>query len=160
MNKNTRNIIITVTLLAIIGIGANAFAHGGMGFWGGRSDHHGPGWHHRGGYGMWQDGPFSSTGNGTLDESNEAFFNETEGLRANLFKKERELQNELAKSEPDAAKASQLQKEISKLQAEFDQKRIGHMVEMRKLNPNVDSDYYKRGNFRGNNYHGGGYCWR
>ncbi len=49
------------------------------------------------------------------------------------------------KDEPDAAKASRLQKDISKLQSQFDQKRIDHMVEMRKLNPNGGRGYRSGG---------------
>ena len=89
------------------------------------------------------------------------------------FEKERDLQNELAKDEPDVARASQLQKEISDLQSQFDQKRIEHMVEMRKLNPNAGQGYRSggpmmgsggsmmgsRGSMMGSGFNGGGYCW-
>ena len=60
-----------------------------------------------------------------------AFLKDTPELRDRLYEKERELQSELAKSDPDASKASGLQKEISDLQAQLDQKRINHRVEMR-----------------------------
>ena len=62
---------------------------------------------------------------------------ETEELRTNLFNKQRELQNELDKDAPDASTASGLQKKISVLQAQLDQKRIENMVEMRKIAPNA-----------------------
>ena len=79
-----------------------------------------------------------------FEQNREAFFNETRDIRTSLFEKERELQNELAKDEPDVAQASRLQKEISDLQSQFDQKRIEHMVEMRKLNPNAGRGYTVR----------------
>ena len=77
-----------------------------------------------------------------------------------MYEKERELQNELAKAEPDASKASGLQKEISELQAQLDQKRIDHMVEMRKLAPNAGKGYVRGGSMMGYGPRGGGYCWQ
>ena len=83
---------------------------------------------------------------------------ETQELRSNLFEKERELQEEFSKEEPDASKASRLQKEISELQAQFDQKRIDHMVEMRKLAPKAGRGYMRGGPMMGYGPRGGGYC--
>jgi Spy/CpxP family protein refolding chaperone len=70
------------------------------------------------------------------------------------------MQSELAKAEPDAAKASGLQKEISELQAQLDQKRIDHMVEMRKVAPNAGRGYMRGGPMMGYGPRGGGYCWQ
>ena len=58
----------------------------------------------------------------------------------------------------DASKASRLQKEISELQAQFDQKRIDHMIETRKLNPNTGRGYMQGGPMIGS--YGSGYCWQ
>jgi hypothetical protein len=41
----------------------------------------------------------------------------------------------LAKKNLDTQRAVSLQKEISDLRARIDQKRIEHMIEMRKINP-------------------------
>ncbi len=61
--------------------------------------------------------------------------------------------------EPDAAKASRLQKEISDLQSQFDQKRINHMVEMRKLNPQAGRGFMAGGSMMGYGSSRGGNCW-
>ena len=165
-----RNVVIAIAVIAVIGFGINAFAHGVRG-WGGGWDHHGPGWRHGGGYGMgwhhrdWYDQDYegrpSKEEYKQLEQKREVFLYETEKLRTDLFNKERELQKELAKAEPDAAKATELQKEISGLQSEFDQERIKHMIEMRKLNPNAGRGYKYGGRMRGD-YRSprGGYCWR
>ena len=156
---NLKTIIITVASIALVGLGINAFAHGGMG-WGGSWSHHGQGWHHQGGYGPGYYDQLTKEEYKQLDQKREAFLKETQELRSNLFEKERELQNELAKDEPDASKASRLQKEISELQAKFDQKRIDHMIEMRKLNPNAGRGYMHGGPMMGYNPNGSGYCWQ
>ena len=93
-----------------------------------------------------------------LEQKRAAFFKETQDLRANLYEKERELQKELAKNDPDAAKASVLQKEISELQTQFDKKRIDHMLEIRELTPNAGRGYLNGGPMMGYGARGGGYC--
>ena len=156
--RNVKTIIITVASVAVIGFALNAFAHGGMGMGGGWG-HYGQGWHHQGEYGPGYADQMSKEQYQQLEQKREAFFKETEALRANLYEKERELQSELAKAEPDTAKASGLQKEISELQAQFDQKRIDHMVEMRKLNPNVGRGFMRGGSMMGYGPGGGTRCW-
>jgi zinc resistance-associated protein len=168
-----RNVIIIIASIAVLGIGINAFAHGGMG-WGGGWGHHRGGMHYQGGYGNGNVDQMSPETYKQFEQKREAFFSETQDIRTSLFEKERDLQNELAKSEPDVSKASRLQKEISDLQAQFDQKRIEHMVEMRKLNPNAGQGYRSgssmmgsggpmmgsRGSMMGSGFNGGGgYCW-
>ena len=161
-----RKILITIALIAVLGIAINAFAHGGMG-WGGGWGHHRGGMHYQGGSGNGPVDQLNPEETKQFEQKREAFFSETQDIRTSLFEKERELQNELAKDEPDMAQASQLQKEISDLQSQFDQKRIEHMVEMRKLNPNAGRGYKSggpmmgsRGSMMGSGYNGGGgYCW-
>ncbi len=156
--RNVKTIIIAVASVAVIGFAINAFAHGGMG-WGGGWGHHGQGWHQRGDYGPGYDNQMSKEQYKQFEQKREAFFKETVDLRADLDGKKRELQNELAKDEPDASKASGLQKEISELQAQLDQKRIDHMVEMRTLAPNAGRGYMRGGPMMGYGPRGGGYCW-
>ena len=161
-----RNVLITIASIAVLGIGINAFAHGGMG-WGGGLGHHRGGMHYQGGYGNGPVDQLNPEDYKQFEQKREAFFNETQDIRTGLFEKERELQNELAKDEPDMARASELQKEISDLQSQFDQKRIEHMVEMRKLNPNAGRGYKSGGPMMGSGgprmgsgyNRGGGYCW-
>jgi Spy/CpxP family protein refolding chaperone len=157
--RNVKTIIIAVASVAVIGFAINVFAHGGLG-WGGGRGHHGQGWHHRGDYGPGYDDQMSKEQYQQFEQKREAFFKDTRDLRANLYEKERELQNELAKDEPDAANASGLQKEISELQAQLDQKRIDHMIEMRKLNQNAGREVMRRGKMMGYGHRGGGYCWQ
>ena len=164
--RTLRNIILTITVIAIAGIGINAFAHGGMGRgggmmggYGGGGYHHGPGWHHGYGYDNDRGARWSDEDYRKFEEQREAFFKETQEIRSKLYDKERELQNELAQENPDAAKASSLQKEISELQSKFDQKRIEHMVQMRKQNPNMGRGFMGGGPGKGYGSSRGGYCW-
>ena len=160
--RNLRNVIIIIASFAAIGLGVNAFAHNGMG-WGGGWGHHSPGWHHRDEYNPEEyNNQLSKEEYKQFDQKREAFLKETQELRDNLIEKENELQNELAKDEPDASVASRLQKEISELQAQFDQKRIDHMIEMRKLNPNIGRGYMRGGPMMGygSGSYGSGYCWQ
>ena len=157
--RTLRNVIITIASVAAIGLGVNAFAHGGMG-WGGGSGHQGAGMHYQGGYDARYGDQLSKEEYKQFEQKREAFFKETQDIRASLFEKERELQGELAKTEPDATNASRLQKEISELQAKFDQKRIEHMVEMRKLNPKAGPGSMSGGPMMGNGPYRGGYCWQ
>ena len=93
-----------------------------------------------------------------LDAAREKFFNETKELRGQIGEKRLALRNEMVKDEPDAGKVADLQKDLSKLQAQFDQKRVRHQLEMRKLMP---EDARGRGYGRGPGYgRGGGYCWQ
>ena len=165
---NFRNIMLGLAVVAMIGVGATAFAG-----WG-----HGPGRHHEG-WGGYEYGPGAMMGNlsdeeiKALEQERQAFFKDTEKIRQELYSKDLELRSELAKEAPDAAKASRLQTEISKLEAQLDQKRVDHMLKMRKLNPNAGRGYmmgrggmgygpgpgYGRGGMGYGMGYGGG-CWR
>ena len=88
-----------------------------------------------------------------MDEERQAFFNETADLRRDRYAKRLELKSEMVKENPDPQKASGLQKEISDIEAKFAQKRLDHMIKMKKINPNVGRGFAGRGKgFRG---HGG-----
>ena len=121
------------------------------------------GWYHHDDYGQRYDGQMSQEQYEQFQQEQEAFFKDTEDLRANLDDKERALQNELAKDEPDTAKASGLQKEISDLRSQLDQKRVAHMIEMRKLAPDSGRGFRRGGPMMGygprGGVYGGGYCW-
>jgi len=47
----------------------------------------------------------------------------------------RELNSELAKKNPDSKKSGALQKELSGLKGQLDQKRTEHRIRMNKINP-------------------------
>ncbi len=155
--RTFRNGVIIIAVVTLVGIGINAFAHGGRG-WGGGGYHRGPQncpGNYQGGYG----GQMSTDEYSQFEQKREAFFNETRELRTALYAKERELQNELSKENPDTARASDLQKEISDLQAQFDQKRLDHRIEMRKLNPNAGKGRMYGGPMMGSGGKRGGNCW-
>jgi serine/threonine protein kinase len=94
-----------------------------------------------------------------MNSQRNKFFKATEDLRQDLYAKQLELRSELAKKNSDPERASSLQNDISKLQAKLDQKRIDHMVEMRKINPNTGSRFMGRGGM-GYGAGSGGYCWQ
>ena len=72
----------------------------------------------------------------TLDKERQAFFSETQALRQDMQQKWLELQSELANKNPDAQKAVVLHNDISKLAAEFAQKRLAFFLKMKKIDPN------------------------
>ena len=164
--RTLRNIFLTIAVIAAAGIGSNAFAHGMgrgggmMGYGGGMmGGYHGDWSHHGYGYGNDKDSRWSDEDYRKFDQQREAFFKETQDIRNKLYERERELQNELAKDHPDAVKASRLQKEISELQSEFDQKRVDKMVELRKQNPDMGRGFMGGGPMMGYRSPRGGYCW-
>jgi hypothetical protein len=136
----------------------NAFAGWGKGW------RHGPGWQ-RGGWDSDRPGygyNLSDEEIKALEKERQTFFNETESIRQDLYAKDLELRSELAKETPDAKKAARLQTEISKLESKLDQKRVDHMINMRKLNPNAGRGrkFMGGGKMGYGPRHGGGYCWR
>jgi Spy/CpxP family protein refolding chaperone len=71
-----------------------------------------------------------------MESERNAFQTATKGLRQQLNEKRQALQSELAKQAPDAATCAAIQKDISDLQTQFDQKRLTHVLEMKKIDPN------------------------
>ncbi len=177
--SKTGKIFMVLAVVAVLAIAATSFAGWGRGHWGyGR--HMGPeyGMHHG-----WEQGPMGYGGQGyqgrgyqgdlsdediaKLDKERQAFFEATSDLREKRYQKELELRSELAKPEPDAKKAVGLQKEISDLESQLDQKRLEHRIKMKKDLPrfgNRGYGYGPRGRGMGRGmYGGGGYgpgsCW-
>ena len=129
----TRTILI-LTVLALTALGTSALAGwGGMGY-----GHHGPKHH---GWDPDYMGNLSDDEIKTLQKERNAFFETTQDLQQQIYQKNLELRSELAKKDPDAKKAAKLQKEISKLEAGFDQKRLDHQMKMRKINPKAGRGY-------------------
>ena len=76
-----------------------------------------------------------------------------------IYKKELELRSELSRANPDAKKAANLQKNISKLEARLNQKQIDHMIAVKKINPDAGRGFMERGpRGYGSSYRGS--CWR
>ena len=111
--------LLVAAFLVLMGIADTATAGRGMGYG------------HRGGYA----GDLSEDDIKALNKERQAFFEATRDLRQDMYRKELELQTELAQKTPDAKKAAALQEDISKLESEFDQKRLAHMMNMRKIAP-------------------------
>ena len=169
MNFNkTAKIIMIVVIAAVLGIGVTSFAGWGRAYWG-SGDHMGPGYgmHQGRGYGgPGYQGDLSDEQIARLDKERQDFYEATADLRDALYQKELELRSELAKPEPDAQKAAGLQKEISSLENELDQKRLDHQIKMRKDFPRFGSRGYGygplgmgRGMYGGGGGYGPGSCW-
>jgi Spy/CpxP family protein refolding chaperone len=129
--------VVVGALVAMMGFGVNAFAGMGKG-----SGNRGMG---------------AASSNLTDDQIKQmesernAFQTATNNIRQQLNEKRQALNAELAKPTPDAATAATLQKEISDLQAQFDQKRLTHILEMKRIDPN-----YTEGRGMGRGPFGGG----
>jgi hypothetical protein len=67
------------------------------------------------------------------------------------------LEAEMAKPEPDAAVASGLLKEIATLKTDVGQKWLDHRIAMKKIHPDLDRGFHKRG-FGGKGGPGRGDC--
>ena len=123
--------------------------------WGGGCGHMmGPGWQSGGGY----SGNLTADEIAKLDQRRAEFFKATEGSRRQLYDMELALQGELAKDNPDTGKASGLQGEISKVQAELDQKGLDYEMQIRKAVPNYNRGYRGQGSMMGYGPGGNRYC--
>ena len=140
--KNLTKTLIVLTLVTIMGIGTTAFAGKGKGnaryAQSGQyvCDGSGYGRYHRGYGNSGFMGNLSEEEIAKLNEERNAFSKATQDIRRNIYQKRLELNSELAKKNPDSKKAGALQKELSGLKGQFDQKRIEHRIKMSKINPN------------------------
>ena len=154
MRNVTSKLLVVLTVFAVVGFGVYAFADGGMGYGQNRGgwDHHGPGWRQGGsgcpGYGGYMRGDLNDEEVQEMDQQRKAFHKANEDLKQNVYQKLLELESEFAKKTPDAKKAAGIQKEISDLQAQIDQNRVGHIIEMKKINPNVGRGFRGNGPMR------------
>lgn len=160
MKKNiTSKALMVLIVITVVGFGTYAFAGRGMGY-----GHHGPGWHHRGGYGHGSDSDYSGNLSADeiakLDQHRAEFLKATEDIRQKLYEKELELRSEQAEKNPDTGRASNLQSEISKLRIEIDQKRLDYEIRARKAAPNYNRGHRGYGPMMGYGPRGGGYCSR
>jgi hypothetical protein len=162
---NSKKIIAGLTLFAILGFSGFAFAHGGNGY---GSSNMGYGRHmgmetgnHMGyGYNMMPGdyGRYSSLTDGQvkrLESARKDFFNATNDLREKMYQKRLELRSELAKQDTDINKVKNIQKELSGIEAKFDQKQLEHELETNEIVPGSNRGFADRGfgSRAGNN------CW-
>ena len=135
MKPNYLNkLIIVLTVVAILGFGTNAFAWRGAGYSseGGANQGHGQKKICRDNFCM---NNLSEEQIKAMNEQRKAFFDATEDLRQGVYEKEAELMSVLARKEPDAKKAKAIQKEISDFESQIHQKRLDHIIKMKKINP-------------------------
>jgi len=144
-----KGFLVILAIAAVVALSVTAYAGRGMGYGPGGGQCQGI---RGGGYGP---GSGNMMGNISDDEAKkinderDAFFKATEDLRQDIYAKELELESELAKKNIDTGKASKIQKEISELEAQFDQKRLDNMIKMKKLNPNMARGFGMRGGYHG-----------
>jgi zinc resistance-associated protein len=147
------NIISKIVIISVIVfIGAYAYAGWGHG--------RGMGWGGGNGYGCPN---FSGGGNGRLNDADykkmqtlkENFYNDTKGIREDLYKKANELRTEFDKKSPSKSKIKSFQKEISALRAKFAEKSVDFRLEAKKISPDIGTG--KGQGYRGRGGRGG--CW-
>jgi Spy/CpxP family protein refolding chaperone len=155
--KNMKSSLGIFAVVLTVGIAALAFAYDGYGP--GYGGHmmgrgmmgYGPEYGHmRGYYGPNGSGNLSREDAAKLEQSQDKFFEGTRELRNSIRDKQFSLNDELQKTDPDRAKVTDLQKQLSQLESQFDQKALDHQLEMRKEFP---QSTYSGGYGRGGN------CW-
>jgi len=160
MRKVTSKLLVVLTVFAVVGFGVYAFADGGMGYGQhrGEKDYHGPGWRHGGsgcpGYGGYMRGDLSDEEIQKMDQQRKVFHKANKELKQDVYQKQLELESEFAKKTPDAKKAANIQKEISDLQARIDQNRVVHIIEMKKIDPDVGRGFRRNSPMRDNSSYG------
>ena len=103
------------------------------------------------GYDNWDD--LSDKDAAKLDAVHEKFLKATQDLRSQIDEKQFALQKELDKNNPDKGKVLEMQKALSGLKAEFDQKALTHRLEVNKLLPERSvRGFYGEGYGRGYGY--------
>jgi Spy/CpxP family protein refolding chaperone len=72
-----------------------------------------------------------------LEAARNQFLTETRTLREQIAERSLNMRAELFKQNPDSAKLTNLQQELSQLEAQFDQKALQHRLEVRKIVPDA-----------------------
>jgi zinc resistance-associated protein len=165
--KRLKIIVTGIVVISILGLVGIAFAHGGYrGGHMGYGNHMGNGYHmgygrHMGdrshmGYDRYdRDSALTDEQYDTLEKMQDEFYAATNSLKDDIYQKRFELNRELDQQNQDTNKARSLQKELSGLEAQFDQKRLDYELELKKIAPE------SRRGFAGRNYGRGRgeMCW-
>jgi len=125
------NVFLVILVVSLAGFGGTAMAYRGMG---GCGSSGGLGWH-KGGDGPGIADELTDDEIQKLNDERKTFLNETKELRNDIYAKDLELRAEIAKKNPDTEKAAKIQKELSNLNAELDQKMLQHRIRMKKICP-------------------------
>jgi zinc resistance-associated protein len=137
-------ILLVLAIVGIVGFSAPSFAGWGRGG-GGNCPMAGGGYGPGGGAGPGGRTDLTDEEVAALQKERDAFFEQTRDLRDKLYQKGLELRAEMAKQSPDAKKAAELQKEVSGLQGELDQKALDQRLKMQKDNPKLYGKGFGRG---------------
>lgn len=155
--KNIETKISIVAIVFTVGIAAVAFAHGwnGSGYGGYMMGPgmmgYGPGYGgNMMGYGPYGYGNLSPQDTAKLEQSQQKFLNDTIDLRNSIQEKQFALNQEIQKTNPDRDNVNNLQKELSQLESQFDQKALEYQLDLRKNFPETALSM---------GYGRGGYCW-
>ena len=70
-----------------------------------------------------------------IEQERQSYWEQNRDLRAQIFQKNLELRAEIAKLQPDPKKATELQKELSNMEAQLDRKYIDHILRIKTINP-------------------------
>ena len=136
--------IVIILVVTIVGFGSYVYAQRGMGY-----GPRGGGYHHNKGGGYHSNCPNFGSGQGymhsslteddinKINESRQKFMKRTEDLNQKILENQMALKSELVKKNPDAKKAVKIQKELSELEAKFNEKQVKHIIEVKKINPNA-----------------------
>ena len=151
--NSVKAVLVVIGLVAAVGFATNVLADRGYGRAYGGPQGYGrggdcPGYAYRGG--------LSEEQAAKLDSERQAFFEATEDLRRSIRQKNLELQSELAKENVDSAKAMAIQKELSALHAQMDEKRLEQRLKMK----DAYSDWQGGPGPRGPRMWGRGGCWQ
>ena len=132
--KGFKAVVLAMGLVAAIGFTTNVFA--GKGYGRGYKESGGGqrGWNCPG-YGPHAD--LSDEQRAKFDGERQAFWDETADLRRGIRQKNLELQSELNKKEIDGVRAHAIQKELSELRAQLDEKRLDHRMRIIQIDPDV-----------------------
>jgi zinc resistance-associated protein len=161
-----------VVFLAAVGAAPMAFAREGyggpgygghmMGGYGYGGNMMGPGY---GGHMMGYGGPMGWQGDREdrglsqeqaeqLEKARESFYRANRGLQDEIYDKSAQIRSEFSRQNPDRGRLNELQKQLSQLESQFDQKRLDYLLEIRKIAPEVGEQ------FAGGYGPGAGGCWR
>ena len=149
MKKNpvTKKVLV-ITLISLMALGGTAFAYRQKGESNGKGSdcyQNGPYKGHGGyGYGQMMAG-LSEEDQAKVNELRQKHFEAMAPLRSERESKRLALRSELAKQNPDALVAAQLQQELSAINAELGQKKIEHIIEMKKINPDAGGSGFMMG---------------
>lgn len=129
-----KKLVTIVLAVAVMGLGTHAFAGMGRG-----------GWHHGSGMGMGQGmgnrcpamQNLSAEDMEKVNAERTAFWNALEPIRTQIREKHFALRTEMSKTPADSEKISALEKEITELRSQMDEKRVQFQANLKKISPEL-----------------------